>query len=80
MLVYQNIETIEFKYTPINRKKGYHFKFLDGRPQVTLYFENNANIKDAKKEIQRNHEDIKNPVLLFNGAKLKDNGLKLLAK
>ena len=73
VLVYQNIETIEFKYTPINRKKGYHFKFLDGRPQITLYFENNANIKDAKKEIQRNHEDIKNPVLLFNGAKLKDN-------
>ena len=73
VIVYQNIETIEFKYNPINRKKGYHFKFLDGRPQITLYFENNANIKDVKKEIQRNHEDIKNPVLLFNGAKLKDN-------
>ena len=71
VLVYQNIEFMDFEYNPINRKEGYLFRFQNGLPQLTLYFEPNSTIKDAIKEIKMNYSDIKNPVLLINGTKLK---------
>ena len=72
VLVYQKTDSIKFKYNPINRKKEYLFKFQNGIPQITLYFDTDATVKDAKREIQRNNSYIKNPVLLINGEKLKD--------
>ena len=72
VLVYQKTDSIKFKYNPINRKKGYLFKFQNQLPQITLYFDTEATVKDAKKEIQRNYSEIKNLILLINGKQLKD--------
>ena len=76
VLVYQNTDKIEFKYNKINldkynNKKGYLFRFSNQLPQRTLYFEEEATIKDAKIEIGK-YFNLKNLKIMINGNIGKD--------
>ena len=76
VLVYQNTDKIEFKYNKINldkynNKKGYLFRFSNQLPQRTLYFEEEATIKDANIEIGK-YFNLKNLKIMINGNIGKD--------
>ena len=71
VLVYQNAEDKILKYNKINlnafnTKKGYLFRFQIQRPQITLYFDENATIKDAKDVIE-NYFKYKKVRFIING-------------
>ena len=76
-LVYQNTEGMEFKYNKINldkinNKKGYLFRFQKQRPQITLYFGDEATVKDAKIDVE-NYFNLKNVRFSINGEIGKNN-------
>ena len=77
VIYYHKIEEKKFKYIPINlniNKKKYLFKFQNGLPQKTLFFELNITVKSAKKEISR-FFDLKNPKFIINAQQPNDNNL-----
>ena len=79
VLVYQNIESMDFEYKKIdldsaNNKKGYLFKFQNGFPPVTLFFKINATVREVTKELCSYYK-MKNVKLLVGGNILKDNGI-----
>ena len=76
-LVYQKTEGMEFKYNKINldkinNKKGYLFRFQNQLPQKTLYFGDEATVKDAKIDLE-NYFNLKNVRFLINGEIGKSN-------
>ena len=79
VLVYQNTENMDFEYNGLdlekaNKKKRYLFKFVNGLPQVYLYFHENATIKEVGKEIS-SYYDFKKVRLVVDAEKTKENDL-----
>ena len=56
------------------KKKRYLFKFVNGLPQVYLYFHENATIKEVGKEIS-SYYDFKKVRLVVDAEKTKENDL-----
>ena len=79
VLVYQNIENMDFEYNEINleianNKKGYLFRFQNGIPQVTLYFGINATVKEVTKAIASFYK-LDKVRLLINANQIKDDDI-----
>ena len=77
LLVYQNIGSMDFEYNELNleianNKKEYTFRFQNGIPPVTLYFEINSTAKEVCKEIERFYK-LKKVKLVINASQIKEN-------
>ena len=79
LLVYENVEKMDFEYHDINldisnNKKKYKFTFQNGHPTTEIFFGNNTTIKEVRKQIEKNY-DLKNVKLVINAVKVNDNDL-----
>ena len=79
LLLYQDATDMAFEYNSINlgkanNKQSYIFKFQNGIPQKTLYFDINAKVKDVCIEIEKIFK-LKSIKLVINGEKKNNNDL-----